>query len=109
MKSTNVSTKDVRLTARVPEHVQELVQFAADMSGSTISQFVVSAALARAKEVVADLKYITVSEGAADQIYEALNEPPNINESLRRVADRMQAEGGFFYGHSANHPKHRST
>lgn len=109
MKSTNVSNKDVRLTARVPEHVQELVQNAADLSGATISQFIVNAALDKAKATLMEMQFITVSEEAADRIYAALEEPPNINQALREVAEKMQAEGGFYYGYSANHPKHRCT
>jgi len=49
---------------------------------------------------------ISVSEEAADRIYAELEEPPNINKDLREVADKMQANGGFYYGYSDTHHKH---
>ena len=47
-------------------------------------------------ETTKKMQFITVSEEAADRIYAALEEPPNINQALREVADKMQTNGGFW-------------
>jgi len=48
-------------------------------------------------ETTKRMQFIVVSEEAVDRIYAELEEPPNINQALREVADKMQANRGFYY------------
>ncbi|MAD46096.1 MAG: hypothetical protein CMH98_13930 [Oceanospirillaceae bacterium] len=109
MGSGTQATKDARLTARVSESVQELIQEAADLSGATISQFIVAAAVAKAQEQIADMRYIAVSDRAAERIYAALEEPPETNDYMLSVMKRMKHSGETSNAEQTNTAGHRST
>ena len=48
----NQSPKDARIAARIPPAVKETLQKAADLSGATLNQFLVQAALKEAHQIL---------------------------------------------------------
>lgn len=70
--------ENVRLVARAPKDVQEIIINAAELSGASMSQFMVDAALEKAKEVVERNRLLMLSMEGANRFFEALDNPPEI-------------------------------
>lgn len=92
--------KDVRVTARVPEKVRETLEEAAELSGATLNQFVVQAALKEAQKVLEEQKTIELSEADAERIFELLENPPTASEKLKAALDK---HADFFRDKSLNY------
>ena len=92
-----VASKEARLVARVSEDIQELVKNAADLSGSTLSQFITEAVVSKAYSVIEQVNTIRLTIDGADRIFEALDNPPSPNDKLLAAADRYKQHGGFYY------------
>jgi len=71
-----------RITARVPLHVQETLETAASLVGSTVNQFVVQAALREAERIIEQERVIRLSADDARYFLEALDNPLPPNEKL---------------------------
>jgi uncharacterized protein (DUF1778 family) len=93
MNST--ALKSERLVARVSQDVQELIQQAAELSGATISQFLVESATSKAHSVITQSQTIRLSMQGAQAIFEALENPPSPNNKLRAAAQRYN-KGDIF-------------
>ncbi len=91
-----VASKEVRLVARVSRDVQELVKNAAQMSGATLSQFVVEAVTAKATMVIEQARTIRLTLDGADRVFEALDNPPAPNRKLLVAARRIKDQKGFY-------------
>jgi uncharacterized protein (DUF1778 family) len=94
---TVVAPKDTRLVARVPQDVQEFVKNAAEVSGASLSQFIVQAVTEKAKAIIEKENAIMLTMKGAEQIFEALENPPKTNENLLQAARRFKENGGFSY------------
>ncbi|MGO3345762.1 MAG: DUF1778 domain-containing protein [Marinomonas sp.] len=70
--------ENVRLVARAPKDVQEIITNAAELSGASMSQFMIDAALDKAKEVVERSRLLMLSMEGANRFFEALDNPPKI-------------------------------
>lgn len=86
--------KNERITARIPENVKQTLEQAAILSGATLNQFVVQAALKEAQQILANERVISLSEKDAAQIFSLWENPPSPNEKLKAAAGKHQA---FFY------------
>jgi len=71
-----------RITARVPLHVQETLETAASLVGSTVNQFVVQAALREAERIIEQERVIRLSADDARYFLEAVDNPLPPNEKL---------------------------
>ena len=71
-----------RITARIPVHVQETLEMAANMVGATMNQFIVQAALREAERVIEQEKVIRLSTQDAAALLFALDNPPMPNAKL---------------------------
>jgi uncharacterized protein (DUF1778 family) len=91
------SGKDARLVARVSQDVQEFVKNAADLSGATLSQFIVEAVTAKARTVINEERLIKLTLEEAEVVFNALENPPPTNSKLLDAAKRMKQQGGFQY------------
>ncbi|PIE25159.1 MAG: hypothetical protein CSA60_01315 [Neptuniibacter caesariensis] len=89
--------KDARLVARVPQDVQEFVKNAADLSGATLSQFIVEAVTTKARSVYESEQSIRLSMQGAEAVFAALENPPPINNKLLNAAKALNANGGLNY------------
>jgi uncharacterized protein (DUF1778 family) len=81
-----MTAKTERITARVPENVRALLERAADLLGATMNQFVVQAAVDRAKQVVEDENIIRLSGESAKLFFETLETPPEPGAKLQAAA-----------------------
>ncbi len=74
-----------RITARVPQTVQDTLQQAAELLGATLNQFVVQAALSEARRVIERDRVIHLSSTDAAFLMNMLEKPPAPNGRLRKA------------------------
>lgn len=77
-----MNIKTERITARVPENVHALLTRASAILGSTMNQFLVQAAVERAKQVVEEENIIRLSGEATEIFFKNLETPPAPNAKL---------------------------
>jgi len=73
----------VRLTARIPERLQETLEQAAELQGATLNQFVVQSAFAEAQRVLERETQIQLSQRDAQKVFGLLAHPPKANRALK--------------------------
>ena len=71
--------------------VKETLQKAADLSGATLNQFLVQAALKEAHQVLEMERVIQLSEQDADLVFSLLENPPAPNENLKIAVEKHRA------------------
>jgi uncharacterized protein (DUF1778 family) len=82
-----------RITARLSAEKQEVLQLAADLSGSTLNQFVVQSALRAAEHVIERedvIRSIRLTMEQSQRFFEVLDAPPKPNEALQRAMERFR-------------------
>ena len=77
-----------RLILRLDAKSKRKLERAATYEGTTVSQFVLSNAIPTAERVIEANERIVLSATDWDAFYEALLNPPEANEALRRGARR---------------------
>lgn len=82
------SENDARVTARVPASIKETLQKAADLTGATLNQFIVAAAVKEAQEVIKLEQVIHLSNVDADKIFSLIENPPAPNDHLKDAIAR---------------------
>ena len=88
--ATNAERKETRLVARTSAEIQEIIQRAADYSGATLSQFLIEAAMERARNVIERTETLTLSIAGADALFAALENPPKANNKLLKAAQHYK-------------------
>ena len=88
--ATNADRKDTRLVARTSIEIQEIIQRAADYSGTTLSQFLIESAMEKARNVIERTETLRLSMAGADALFAALENPPKANEKLLKAAKRYK-------------------
>ncbi|MEA5534352.1 DUF1778 domain-containing protein [Crocosphaera sp. XPORK-15E] len=88
---SNPLPNNVRVTARVPVSVKETLEKAADLTGATLNQFLVAAAVKEAQEVIKQQQVISLSSSDADKIFSLIENPPAPNDHLKEAIARHQA------------------
>lgn len=90
-----VSTiRDERIAARIPANQKALLQRAAAIRGSSLTDFVLSAARDVAEQTIREHEVITLSERDSRAFIEALLHPEPANDTLRAAAERYKARMG---------------
>jgi uncharacterized protein (DUF1778 family) len=84
--------KKERLEARVAPDVKARLQRAADLSGRTLTEFVLSSAQEAAEEIIERNNVITLSVRDSAAFAEALLNPPAPNDALRAAAARYRKD-----------------
>ncbi|MDR6504273.1 uncharacterized protein (DUF1778 family) [Burkholderia ambifaria] len=82
-----------RITARLSAEKQEVLQLAADLSGSTLNQFIVQSALRAAEQVIEQeevIRSIRLTMDESKRFFALLDEPPQPNEALLRAMERFR-------------------
>lgn len=92
---TTEAPRGARLEARISAGQKRLLQRAAELSGRTLSEFVVASAQEAAAKVIQDHEVIQLSR--ADQIafVSALLDPPEPNARLRQAAAEYRKQMGL--------------
>lgn len=85
-----VTESSDRITNRVPQAVTLKIQEAAELTGSTVNQFMVQAALEKAEKVIDREKVIHFSKNDAAMIINLLDNPSKPNAVLMRAFKRFQ-------------------
>lgn len=83
-----------RLTTRITDHVQEKLQFAADILGTSMNQFVVQAALEKAEKVIESETTIVLTRRESMRLMALLENPPPRNERFEKVMAEYQKGKG---------------
>jgi uncharacterized protein (DUF1778 family) len=77
-----------RLEARIPVHVYDTMQRAAQLRGMTLTGFLLATAGEDARRVVEEADIMRMSREDQTRFAEALIDPPKPNERLARAARR---------------------
>lgn len=83
--TTNAERKETRLVARTSTEIQEIIQRAADYSGTTLSQFLIESAMEKARNVIERTESLHLSMAGADALCAALENPPKANTKLLKA------------------------
>ena len=80
-----LDTTKERISSRVPKPVRKTLEEAAALSGATLNQFVVQAALKEAHAVLERERFVRLSRRDAEVFFKALENPPKPNARLRKA------------------------
>lgn len=84
-----------RITARLPKVLVEKLQEAADLSGATLNQFLVQAAVEKADRIIDRERTIRFTPEDAAMFIDMLDNPRPPNEALIKAFERLKkAEDG---------------
>jgi uncharacterized protein (DUF1778 family) len=87
-----VAAKDSRIAVRLTSDQDALIRRAAEVEGTDLTNFTVTATLAHAHEVLADRRLFAIDDNAWTEFLAALDEPVAHMSTLRRLF----AEGSVF-------------
>lgn len=82
--------KKQRIDLRLSDADKSMIEEAAAMTNQTITQFLVSSASERATEVIERHRRLLLNEASWNQVMDAIENPPQPAEKLRRAARRLQ-------------------
>lgn len=82
------ATKGERLNLRVSSDHDALIREAADLLGTTVSQYVTQSAVQRAQRVLVDQRHFLLDDDAWERFVAALDRPPQANERLAALLVR---------------------
>jgi uncharacterized protein (DUF1778 family) len=82
--------KQDRIGARVPHEVYEILCRAAELSGATVNQFLVQAALKEAQTVIEREDVIRLSPRDWNWLLDLMENPPEPNARLKAALKRYQ-------------------
>lgn len=77
--------KDARLEARVTPEVHALLRRAAEIEGRSMTDFIVAAASAAARQTIEQVEVIRLSRQGQEAFAAALLEPPEIAPAMERA------------------------
>jgi uncharacterized protein (DUF1778 family) len=100
MASTTTPKPLERIGARVPPDVFHILHQAAALTGATLNQFLVQAALKEARAVIDREQTLTLSRRDAERLLDLLENPPPTPPALAAAQARYQelkrdADSGF--------------
>lgn len=78
----------VRVILKISASVQEILQRAAELSGASLNEFIVQAALKEAKQITEDERVIFLSERDAEKVFSLIENPPAPSERLKEAAKK---------------------
>ena len=80
-----VSKEKERISARVPKHAYQILTHAAEISGATLNQFLLQAALEKAQIIIEKNRTINLSTRSAKVFFDAIENPPKPTEKLKKA------------------------
>jgi uncharacterized protein (DUF1778 family) len=88
----NAILEKERITARVSSNVAEILNSAAELTGTTMNGFVVQAALEKAQKIVDRENRIIITKNDAAMLLNLLDSPRKPNEAMQRAFKRFMKE-----------------
>jgi uncharacterized protein (DUF1778 family) len=79
-----------RITARLPKAIAEKLQEAATLTGATLNQFLVQAALEKADKIIDRERNIAFTAEDAAMFIDMLDNPRPANAAVQRAFERLQ-------------------
>lgn len=95
VKRRRRSRKDERLEARVTPDQKRLIERAAELRGSTVTDFVVVSAQQAAADTIRDFETLVLRDQARDVFINAILNPRPPNDAARAAAQRYKTEMGL--------------
>lgn len=86
--------KEERIETRLPAEAKQQIEYAAELQGRSVSDFVVSAALEQASKVIEQLKIIRLSIDESFALSEAILNPTKPNAKAIAAARRYKTKIG---------------
>lgn len=86
----NARENSDRITNRVPQTIALKLQEAAELTGATLNQFMVQAALEKAEKIIEKEKTIHFSKNDAAMIINLLDNPSKPNAALLKAFERFK-------------------
>lgn len=83
-----------RVSARIPIHAYQTLIRAAEISGSTLNQFLVQAAIEKAQTIIEKDQTINLSIKSASVFFNAIENPPKPTRKLREAMKKYRASFG---------------
>ncbi len=80
-----VSKEKERISARVPKHAYQTLTQAAEISGATLNQFLLQAALEKAQMIIEKNRTIKLSTQSATVFFDAIENPPKPKSKLKKA------------------------
>lgn len=93
-ETLQVAAKTARLEARLTDEQKALFQHAADLTGRSLTEFVVSSAQEVAARTVREHELLTLSGHDRQIFLDALLRPNPLNKRLRQAAKRYKSITG---------------
>lgn len=84
---------EARLDLRIKPDIKEILSTAANMAGTSLSAFVISSTLEKAKQIIEDQDIVRLSNQDRDAFLKALDTHPQPNSSLQRAAQNYFDKG----------------
>lgn len=75
-----------RFQTRIPQHIMEKLNMAASLTGSSLNQFMVQAALEKAQALIEKESVLNISERDANMIFDSIENPPQPSDALIAAA-----------------------
>lgn len=88
-------TKQERLEARIPPAQKRILERAASLRGTSLSDFVIASAQEAATNTIKDFEILALCDEAREVFVNALMNPPAPNEALQTAADRYRKHVGI--------------
>jgi uncharacterized protein (DUF1778 family) len=79
-----------RVSARVTPKVYETLSQAAELTGSTLNQFIVQSAYEKARSIIENESIIKMTARSASAFFDALDNPPKPNAKLKKAVKEYQ-------------------
>jgi uncharacterized protein (DUF1778 family) len=80
-----ISQAKERISARVPQHAYQTLTQAAEISGATLNQFLLQAALEKAQMIIEKDRTIKLSSQSAKVFFDAIENPPKPKSKLKKA------------------------
>ncbi len=95
IKRQQRARKNQRLEARVTPDQKRLIERAAELRGSTVTDFVVASAQQAAADTIRDFETLVLRDQARDVFINAILNPSPPNDAARAAARRYKTEVGL--------------
>src|SRR5260370_38444399 len=96
------STKQERLEARIPAAQKRILERAASLRGTSLTDFVLTSAQEAATKTIKDFEILTLCDEAREVFVKTLMNSPAPNEAMRTDADRCRRHLGSSIGATEN-------